>query len=132
MSHTNGRIEPMYAENALTGQSKPALKKSITFQGDVCDLLARLKADNNLGKQSRSVSASSQEEFDSDCDSIVSRPVDRNDTIGLDNIDRINQQYRERCNSERSTTSSSPGGLHFDRKSSRSLGDNSSRVDQVG
>lgn len=124
MSHSNGRIEPMYAEGALTAQPRPILKKSITFQGDVSALLARMEADDDRGKQqTRSVSASSQEDFDSDCDSIDSQPV---------NIERVNQQYRERCDSERSMTSSSPGGLDMGRKASRSLGNSCSRVDQVG
>lgn len=131
MSHSNGRIEPMHAENALTCQPRPILKKSITFQGDVSDLLARMKADDTLRKQTRSVSASSQESLDSDCDSNNSQTIGQGENGRQSNIDRVNQQYRERCNSERSTTSSSPGDLDIGRKLSRSLGDSSSRVDQV-
>lgn len=130
-SHTNGRIEPMYAENGVTGH-RPALKKSITFQGDVSALLSRMKADDENNKQNRSVSASSQEDFDSDTDSIISQPIRREDNSNLRSvdIDRVNQQYRDRCNSERSTTPSSPVGLEFGRKPSNSLGDGR-RVDQV-
>lgn len=131
MSHANGRIEPMHAENARSCPARPVLKKSITFQGDVSDLLERLQADDELSKQTRSISASSQEDFDSDCESIDSQPVNRNASIKPVNIAGVNQQYRERCDSERSTTSSSPGGLDLGRKASRSLGDSCTRVDQV-
>lgn len=131
MSHSNGRIEPMYAETGVTGRPKPILKKSITFQGDVSALLARMKDDEKQSKLTRSVSASSQE---SDSDSVNSQPDNAYEPVVRSvDIDRVNRQYRERCNSERSSsiTSSLPSGLGFGRKPSRSLGDSSSRVDQV-
>lgn len=157
MSHTNGLIEPRYAETGIHARPKPILKKSITFQNDF-GYLNSFRQELQQRKLSKSLSENSGH---SSCDSDLSRkdsfcrPVlekkfsklnatDNFEATQSDNLEylkynALSYQMREsleaegnyqRQDSKQLIAQLTNGRADLTRKFSRSVGD-TTRVEQV-
>lgn len=154
MSHTNGLIEPRYAETGINARPKPILKKSITFQNDF-GYLSSLRQEHQQRKLSKSLSENSGH---SSCDSDLSRKdsffrptlekkfskmnaTDNFEATQSDNLEylkynALSYQIRDtdgryqRQDSEQLVAQLANGRADLSRKLSRSVGD-TMRVEQV-